>query len=54
MTCKEPIKETKAPIKVKIECIINGPNEVLKDILLNPFKNEENLIIETNSLAMKY
>lgn len=49
MAQEDSIKESKTPIKVTIENLINGPKEVLKDTLLNLLKNDEHATFQMNS-----
>ena len=53
MAHESSIKDLETPIEVTIDNLINGPKEVLKDILLNLLKNEENSTLKINSLKNK-
>lgn len=50
MAHEDSTKGPDSPIEVTIEHLINGPKEVLKDILLNLLKNEEQSTLGMNSL----
>ena len=50
MAREDSTKDPETLIEVTIDNIINGPKEVLKDILLNLLKNELNSALEIKSL----